>query len=389
MNEPRKLSSYVEPELTGARLDAQWSRIGERLPVSNRKPRWQFAAAAGFAFAATAAVLWLQYGPARHSAWESSVVRSDEAPVELTLAEGSRVELSPRSQVEFLHSAEGSVQLRLSEGSARFSVSERAARRFSVRSGPIEVVATDTQFRIVRSLAAEGEHVRVEVQAGSADVRRRDGEATAITLVQGEHWSTFVAYEKAAPALDEVTRMKRATSARAATTDQADVPVEDDTARATSESDAREVTPEVTPEVINGQPAARRPQRGRVVQASPAHQLFDRANIARRAGQVPEAAALYAELVQRFPRDQTAALAAFELGRIRMDTLSDLRGAVQAFDQALTLDSGRAFAEDALARLALAHDKLGDAASCKRAKERYLKRYPEGVHANVLARRCP
>lgn len=367
MSEPRKLSSYVEPPLTDARLDAQWSRISERLPTvsSGRSRLW--LPAAGLAVAAALTVVWLKPGTQEPSAWEGSVVASDDSPVEMTLAEGSLVELSPRSEVELLRSSQDSVELRLSEGSARFAVSADRSRRFSVRSGPVEVVVRGTEFRLTRSRAAGGEHVRIDVEEGTAEVARHDAQASRVKLVKGEHWSTFVAYEKTSQVREESGSLK---------------PVAE-----TSEADEDKSATEAALPFASDEP--RRAQRTRRPADGAAAELLDRANLARRAGQMREASELYAEIVQRFPKDRSAALSAFELGRIRMDALSDPRGAVQAFERALALDARRAFAEDALARLALAHDATGDGAACKRAKERYLAKYPEGVHVEMLSRRCP
>jgi hypothetical protein len=62
---------------------------------------------------------------------------------------------------------------------------------------------------------------------------------------------------------------------------------------------------------------------------------------------------------------------------------------VSALERALSLDGRRAFAEDALARLTLAYEALGDVKACNKSRERYLARYPEGVHAQYLLGRCP
>jgi hypothetical protein len=40
------------------------------------------------------------------------------------------------------------------------------------------------------------------------------------------------------------------------------------------------------------------------------------------------------------------------------------------------------------ARIAIAHDALGERDACRRARERYLSRYPSGVHRADLAGRC-
>ena len=70
-----------------------------------------------------------------------------------------------------------------------------------------------------------------------------------------------------------------------------------------------------------------------------------------------------------------------------MDALGDPQGAAQAFTQALRSGSF-ANREDALARLAISYDAVDDARACRRARKRYLREYPGGVHAGALAGLC-
>jgi hypothetical protein len=366
MSEPTKYTAYVVPELSHARIDAQWERIAEQLPAPRSARRPMNAVLVGLVAVCVAAIVWWHY-PLRttESVWEGSVVTSDDAPVNMTLAEGTLIELDPRSEVSLMRSSARAVQVSLSDGSARFEVAKKRSRRFSVQLGAVEVLVTGTQFRVARTAVTGGDRVRVDVEEGSVEVHRK-GVGTVL-LEAGDHWSAFVAHEDTE---DERVEDEEAPSdpSAASATDGSD----DDE----SSDDARD---------NEGQRARR--NRGRA-QTRAAEELFGQANVARRAGRVAEAAKLYAELVSRHARDRRAALAAFELGRIRMDSLADVRGAVDALDRALKLDARRAFAEDALARLVLAHEALGDQAACARARERYLSRYPEGVHAQHVSVRC-
>jgi tetratricopeptide (TPR) repeat protein len=122
--------------------------------------------------------------------------------------------------------------------------------------------------------------------------------------------------------------------------------------------------------------------------AARARAIFQRANLARRAGQMSDAADAYAELLRKHHNDRRAGLSAFELGRIRMDALDDPRGAVKAFTQALRLSPDAGFREDALARIVFAQDALGQRVACKNARDRYLAGYPQGVHVASLTARC-
>ena len=71
-----------------------------------------------------------------------------------------------------------------------------------------------------------------------------------------------------------------------------------------------------------------------------------------------------------------------------MDALGDRRGAIDALERAVAAGATASFHEDALARMVVAYDAEGRRDACRKARERYLARYPSGVHAHVLAGRC-
>ena len=105
-------------------------------------------------------------------------------------------------------------------------------------------------------------------------------------------------------------------------------------------------------------------------------------------GQAREAGQAYEALLERFPNDARAGLAAFELGRLRMDSLKDLGGAAQALERAVVLAKDAPFREEALARLTEAYAALGQNAECARARDRYLKSYPNGAQQAAVRARC-
>jgi hypothetical protein len=119
-----------------------------------------------------------------------------------------------------------------------------------------------------------------------------------------------------------------------------------------------------------------------------ARELFDLGNAARRAGDSSGAARAYETLIANHASDPRAGLAAFELGRLRMGPLGDVRGAVSAFRRAIALAPGAGFKEDAMARLVEAYAALGETSQCRSARDAYLTSYPRGVHASTVAKRC-
>ena len=192
MTEPTKYAEFVVPELSKSRLDAQWAGIVERRP-GDRKRLSATVPAIGILVAACAlgVVLWPRESRApSESVWEGAVVASDDSPIEMTLAEGTHIQVEPRSEVKLLRSSSRAVQVRLGHGSARFQVSKKRTRRFSVNLGKVEVVVTGTQFRVVRKAGATGDRVQVAVEEGTVEVHREDGQV--ISLHAGEDWSTVV-----------------------------------------------------------------------------------------------------------------------------------------------------------------------------------------------------
>jgi transmembrane sensor len=115
--------------------------------------------------------------------------------------------------------------------------------------------------------------------------------------------------------------------------------------------------------------------------------LLESAKRARLAGRPRDAAIALDTLRRRYRSDPRAALAAFELGRLRLDNLGDAPGAVEALNDAIVLAPQGSFREDAEARRVDALDAEG-APGCAEARDAYLVRYPKGIHATMVAARC-
>jgi TolA-binding protein len=374
MSEAKKLAAGVTLRIPQERVDAQWTNIAARVPTVQHQHKvraWGWLLASGVG-AVCASLFWLSSLPTQREpapqGWTRSVVRSDEDPVDFSLGERSRIALAPSSEMALLPAESDAISLELTMGSARLEVGDENGRALHVHSGPFELISKRGAVRVTRQMEETGERVRVEVEGGSVDVLRDGSAEPPVHLVAGEHWSAFAAYAKSERVHEVALDDERAKRFEAA-----------DEQRSTSSEASLDTTLDTTTE--------KRP-RVRREQAAAATLLFERAHVARRAGQLREAADLYGEMVERFPRDKRAALAAFELGRIRMDVLNDPRGAVQALERSLVLDARRSFAEDALARLTLAHEALSDRNGCARARDSYLQRYPDGVHAQTVAKRC-
>ena len=339
------LASYLVTEATPEDLSQQWAAIEPRLA---RRPRSPWSLPLSLAFVSATALLFVVR--TSHQRTPEHTWTSQGSPLTLALDDGSHLQLRPDSHVSLLRQRNGEVRLQVVHGGARFEVRPDPARRFQVTAAGIDVVVTGTAF----SVELESGLPRVSVERGEVEIHPQ-GEARLLARLRAdETWP-------ARPAPSE-----------------APVP-----STAAQPLDTRPAAPSAAP--VAAQPSASSGRRS--VPAAPAdsRQLLEQANAARRSGDVAQAAELLETLRVRYPRDPRAALASFELGRLRLDVLGDLPGAVQALRQSIALAPSGVFREDAEACLATAYARMRDRPRCELARRTYLERYPEGTHAAELS----
>lgn len=383
MSRPHKLADHVRPRLPEARIDRQWAAIeaaGLPGPAPARSRRGMlFSGAVGLA-AVGAALALVVHVRAPQSLPAGALLESPEAGVAVQLEDGSRVELAPRAQLQLLENRPQEVALELRSGSARFVVTHDRARRFAIKAGAAEVRVIGTRFALTRTRHGDRERVHLAVEQGVVEVRRDDrDDETPQRVHAGEAWSAVI---RLAAEPGDGAHPEAEPPAREAQSEKVAEP----------RPPAPEPLPSKPTTAAGKAPDAQReseaqPERRRSRELGPS-ELFSRASLSRRAGQMREAADGYAELLARHPRDGRAGLSAFELGRIRMDALGDPEGAITALEQALRSGGRASFHEDALARIVIAHDALQRIEDCREARARYLARYPRGVHAHALQARC-
>jgi tetratricopeptide (TPR) repeat protein len=378
-DERRPLAEHLRPALDEARIERQWSAIeAAGLPSAAPARSWRaWTVALSLAVAAGAAAGVLLYPRTAPELTEGAWLHSADQPVSVRLEDGSRVELSPASQLKLVENRPARVTLELRSGEAHFEVKHDRARPFAIAAGPAEVRVIGTRFELSRTTHAGGEALRVQVREGVVEVRRRDRPGEPPQRIHGgESWSAELSEATKTPA------------------PRADAPIDEPDVLPEEADEAAEPEAESGAEPPSAEPS-RRPQAHPKSSArteepvDDAGALFSRASLARRAGRMRDAADGYAELLARFPADARAGLSAFELGRIRMDALGDPDGAIRALEEALRSAGTASFHEDALARIVIASDALGRRQACRDARARYLARHPNGVHAQVLSARCP
>jgi TolA-binding protein len=354
-------SKYVAVPDADLRLQRIWGHVTERLDARPaRRVRWPLVGGGLLASVLLAVGVWvLLPSEPSGSAWEHATLQTASDSLDVALHDGSRIELFEQTRLTLAESEATAVEIALEQGRVECDVVPNRARRFVVRAKDVEVRVTGTRFSVER----RGERVSVGVESGSVEVYIHREDIPLRKLSAGESWA-YDARE----------------------------------ARVSEHDEAAEVAPEATVAVAPSA-ATDAPRRARAADRDPpsdesgsaplgAKELLERANQARRDGDVPSAARDYQRLLEQFPNDGRAGLSAFELGRLRMDRLGDLPGAVHALKRAVQLAPGSAFREDALARLVTAYQRLGQAAACARAREQYLGTFPSGVHAESVRRAC-
>jgi hypothetical protein len=367
MNDREGAGKYVKPELTEARLSRQWARISSE----RRSAVLGLRALAGAAALATMGIVALFFvrAPEPASA-EGTVIETGATTSELvTLPDGSSVRPDVATRVEIRAAHQGTMHLVLAHGAIELEVAHREARSFVVSAGDVDVRVRGTKFRV--AMGADAHDVTVSVAQGSVEVCRL-GAAACRLIVAGESLRTGApgVLEPPPPAKVEPT------------------PAEAPVAPAAPARTTAEPTHKVRPRA----PYAALGTTGfdeTLATASP-EALFELADEARLAGAPRDAARAFDRLRHRYRTDPRAGLAAFQLGRLRLD-LGDATGAAEALTDALALGKRAPFREDAEARLVEALDAAGPSAAgrCAAARAAYLAAYPRGVHAAGVARRCP
>jgi transmembrane sensor len=352
--EPRRLVRHVAADLPASRLSRQWAAVDARVRSTRLRSglvgrRW-FAPMA-VVLAVAVAVVFVR---GRHhdvpSAFAGAVLESGERD-SLTLPDGTQLTLASRSQVRLVSVRGNELEILLQQGGIDLDVPHRSGRQLEVHVGPYDVIDVGTRFRVE---LGEGGRCTVSVMEGAVEIRREDGVGEPRKIGAGETWSS-------APPSTAVIAPR--------TDSPSDSP------------SAASPTDEVPPAA--GVPAAA-PQSP--PPASPTA-LFEAGTKARSAGKAREAAIAFDTLRRRYRSDPRAGTAAFELGRLRLDSFNDARGAVEALSDAIALAPNGPFREDAEARRVEALEVEGSS-SCAAARDAYLTRYPTGIHATMVTRRC-
>jgi hypothetical protein len=345
---------YVQPDVSEARVERLWSNVEQRLQASaSRSLRWPWLVGAVFATAAFG-LLFVHFQrpqPTPSEPVADAKLETAREGLNVSLVDGSALQLAARTRVALARNQASAVSLRLEHGEVKCEVTHRPERPFTVVAGDVEVRVVGTQFSVKLTPEAEGPRIEVSVLGGVVEIRSGREPGIASRVAAGQSWT-------------QLPRTRAVEPAPAAPPALVEEPSK--------------------PEAVSSAP----PSASALPGGPSARELFEKAGERRRAGDAASAARAYEELLKLHPGDARASLSAFELGRLRMDRLGDTAGAIAALERAVALNVGPSFREDALARLVSVYAARGNFVACRRARDRYLQSYPNGVHGAAVSSRC-
>jgi transmembrane sensor len=259
-----------------------------------------------------------------------SRARHADAEAQIVLADGSRVVPDgPTTVLDKAIESDADILFELEAGGAHFEVARRPSRTFRVHAGPVTVQVIGTRFQVQR----QGDHSTVSVTQGRVLISWWGGSRE---LGAGET-GTFPPQPPDAPA-------------------------------------------------AAASPAAPAPAMRRRASDPGPDVLFAHADRARKAGKPDVAVVHLRTLIDRFPADPYAPVAAFTIGRLLLESLGQPRQAAASFERARVLANGAPLAEDALAREVEAWASAGERALAHRRAELYRQLYPNGSRLNAVTR---
>lgn len=366
---------HVTPRWTAGREQAALARLEH----GRRVRRVRHLATFGALVAALAFVVFRLEGvfsPERKTELVSQAIEQPAEPIAgqrrlLELADGSNVTtLSTRTRAKIVQESPSDVVIEMSDGQARFEVTP-SPRRFKVLASPVSVTVLGTVFEVF----ADAQQVTVSVERGRVRVDHLGG-STELSVGQS---SSFA----------------RTPSARAGTAKPA-------AAEGGTATRAAEATPSRAA-VASSRPRWRLlAEQGKQSEAyeqlerndgwsrlNTVGDLLAAADVARARGDFQRASVLLRRVVNGYPTDARAALAAFTLGKLLVDQLGAPREAARAFASVRALEPGGPLAEDALAREIEALVRGGAHGEARSLAGVYFRLYPNGRRRTLVERYVP
>lgn len=250
--------------------------------------------------------------------------------------------IEPATELSVEEDTPERVRTRLTRGRARFEVTRRSERAFSVHAGNVTVSVVGTVF----SVEVVADRVGVWVERGVVNVDWGLGHQR-LSATEGGWFPPLLLGGKVSGVA--------------------------------ADSPAQSEPPRATEVIENAQPGSS------AVRASlSARGLLAEVDAARSHGQPERGVELLRQILREHPSDPRAPLAAFTLGRVLLTELGRPREAAAAFREVQSRAPRSPFAEDALAREAEAWGQAGELSRARQLAGAYLERYPTGRHVRKM-----
>lgn len=388
------VSSLEQAREANSAIDRVRARIvaGEASRLRKQRRIRPAAVVAGFALAASIA-LAVGLGAARSAHTDQTATNTKPAPAALTFSvndkngatgsfisatqstpvkfsDGSELKLAPSARVRVTEVADNGARVLVENGSMHVSVVHREQTRWAIEAGPYVVHVTGTKFNVAWDAAKNG--LVVKMEEGSVVV---DGCGLGQPVKNQEELTVSCGASLGQPATStlELPASASASASAPPVAPSAKPKAVDPTRGIVSLSKSGQHAEAIAAAEENGYDAT--------CGALSGPELLLLADSARYVRRFELATAALNATRNRFPGTDSAATAAFELGRIAMDIQRDYVTAGNDFDTYLAERPDGAVAREAVGRDIEARHRAGDDTTAANLATTYLARWPDGPHS--------
>jgi transmembrane sensor len=334
--------------------------------------------------------------PAVHGQW---ITASRDAPVPLRFSDGTEVLLAPEGRARVLEVTPIGAHVMLESGVARVSVTPNRGGRWTFSAGPFTVEVRGTRFEI--DWSPQEEQFKLTLA---------EGKVTVSGCALGDARSLFAGEALVASCRSNDFQIARGPEHDAPSTQRdapltppaLSTPIADRLAGPPPAASGASTTPSATASV--GAPSRIAESWQSLARAGKFKDSFARVNasgtnfdvelrrddvadllllgdVSRLSGNPSEAVRAYQRLRERAPGTESAANAAFSMGRVAFDQRDAYADAARWFSTYLSERRDGPLAREALGREMEALSRAGDRAGAARVAEQYLALVPEGPYA--------
>jgi transmembrane sensor len=316
----------------------------------------------------------------------SWVAATKESALPLRFSDGSEVTLAAAARARIVNRTEAGASVAIERGQLHAKIRHRTDTAWRFEAGPYDVRVTGTAFSLSWDPTSASMVLRLEegsvVVTGCNLEERRVAAGEELRLRCEREAADSGATAPPAPiAVGDLGNVAEVSPAAPRRPAPAAAPAP---APAPAGPSWRELAASARyPEAYE---AAQREGLDAIGQNASAPDLLAIADAARLTRHARESDALLTAIRRRFPGTESAAVAAFVLGRSAMDGRGAYAEAATWFETALREQPNGALAREAAGLVVEASDRAGDLPRARASAAAYLQKYPTGPHAELAHR---